>query len=129
MRSSSSLRAATSPRAAGFAPSSGFAATATTKPLVEQKSMTHVLAPRPAGTLAAIGACPDDADVVLVAHTGLDEIFTVPPKIRIRFGLRCPCVRSGQVRKADLPTIARSLFAASMALFVTFSIQPATTLL
>jgi 1-acyl-sn-glycerol-3-phosphate acyltransferase len=42
------------------------------------ESMTHVLAPRPAGTLAAIGACPDDADVVLVAHTGLDEIFTVP---------------------------------------------------
>lgn len=40
------------------------------------ESMTHVLAPRPAGTLAAIDACPA-ADVVFVAHTGLDQIFTV----------------------------------------------------
>ena len=40
------------------------------------ESMTHVLPPRPAGTLAAIGACPE-ADIVLVAHTGLDQIFTV----------------------------------------------------
>ena len=40
------------------------------------ESMTHVLAPRPAGTLAAIDACPA-ADVVFVAHTGLDQISTV----------------------------------------------------
>ena len=39
-------------------------------------SMTHVLPPRPAGTLAAIDACPE-ADVVFVAHTGLDQIVTV----------------------------------------------------
>jgi 1-acyl-sn-glycerol-3-phosphate acyltransferase len=38
--------------------------------------MTHVLAPRPGGFLAALEAAPD-ADVVLVAHTGLDHMLTV----------------------------------------------------
>jgi len=38
--------------------------------------MTHVLAPRPGGLLAALDAAPD-ADVVLVAHTGLDHMLTV----------------------------------------------------
>ena len=38
--------------------------------------MQNVLAPRPGGLLAALDAAPD-ADVVLVAHTGLDHLFTV----------------------------------------------------
>ncbi len=38
--------------------------------------MTHVLAPRPGGFLAALDAAPG-ADVVLVAHTGLDHLVTV----------------------------------------------------
>ena len=38
--------------------------------------MTHVLAPRPGGLLAALDAAPQ-ADVVLVAHTGLDHMLTV----------------------------------------------------
>jgi 1-acyl-sn-glycerol-3-phosphate acyltransferase len=38
--------------------------------------MTHVLAPRPGGLLAALEAAPG-ADVVLVAHTGLDHLLTV----------------------------------------------------
>ena len=38
--------------------------------------MTHVLAPRPGGFLAALDAAPE-ADVVLVAHTGLDHMLTV----------------------------------------------------
>jgi 1-acyl-sn-glycerol-3-phosphate acyltransferase len=38
--------------------------------------MTHVLAPRPGGFLAALDAAPA-ADVVLVAHTGLDHMLTV----------------------------------------------------
>jgi 1-acyl-sn-glycerol-3-phosphate acyltransferase len=38
--------------------------------------MTHVLAPRPGGLLAALDAAPG-ADVVLVAHTGLDHMLTV----------------------------------------------------
>jgi 1-acyl-sn-glycerol-3-phosphate acyltransferase len=37
---------------------------------------THVLAPRPGGLLAALDAAPG-ADVVLVAHTGLDHMLTV----------------------------------------------------
>jgi 1-acyl-sn-glycerol-3-phosphate acyltransferase len=38
--------------------------------------MTHVLAPRPGGVLAALDAAPD-ADVLLVAHTGLDHVVSV----------------------------------------------------
>jgi 1-acyl-sn-glycerol-3-phosphate acyltransferase len=37
----------------------------------------HVLPPHPAGTLAGLSACPS-ADVVVVAHAGLDELVTVP---------------------------------------------------
>jgi 1-acyl-sn-glycerol-3-phosphate acyltransferase len=40
------------------------------------EQMTHVLAPKPGGLLAALDAAPD-ADVVLVAHTGLDHLVTV----------------------------------------------------
>lgn len=39
-------------------------------------AMPHVLAPRAGGALAAIDACPD-ADVIFVAHTGLDTMITV----------------------------------------------------
>lgn len=38
--------------------------------------MTHVLAPRPGGVLAALDAAPE-ADVLLVAHTGLDHVVSV----------------------------------------------------
>ena len=38
--------------------------------------MKHVLAPRPGGVMAALDAAPD-ADVLLVAHTGLDHLLTV----------------------------------------------------
>ena len=40
------------------------------------EAMTHVLAPRPGGFLAALDAAPE-ADVMLVAHTGLDHLLTV----------------------------------------------------
>lgn len=40
------------------------------------EAMRHVLAPRPGGLLAALDAAPD-ADVVWVAHTGLDRLLTV----------------------------------------------------
>ena len=39
------------------------------------EAMIHVLAPRPGGLLAALDAAPE-ADVVLVAHTGLDHLLT-----------------------------------------------------
>ena len=38
--------------------------------------MQNVLAPRPGGFLAALDAAPE-ADVVLVAHTGLDHLMTI----------------------------------------------------
>ncbi|MDP3890033.1 1-acyl-sn-glycerol-3-phosphate acyltransferase [Nocardioides sp.] len=40
------------------------------------EEMIHVLAPRPGGLIAALDAAPE-ADVVLVAHTGLDHLLTV----------------------------------------------------
>ena len=40
------------------------------------EEMTHVLAPRPGGVLAALEAAPE-ADVLMVAHTGLDHLVTV----------------------------------------------------
>jgi len=40
------------------------------------ENMQNVLAPRPGGVLAALDAAPE-ADVVLVAHTGLDHLLTV----------------------------------------------------
>jgi 1-acyl-sn-glycerol-3-phosphate acyltransferase len=43
---------------------------------VRAEGMANVLAPRPGGLLAALDAAPE-ADVVLVAHTGLDHLFTV----------------------------------------------------
>jgi hypothetical protein len=39
-------------------------------------AMPNVLPPRPAGALAAIAACPR-ADVIFVAHTGLDRLVSV----------------------------------------------------
>ncbi len=40
------------------------------------EDMTHVLAPRPGGVMAALDAAPD-ADVLMVVHTGLDHLHTV----------------------------------------------------
>jgi 1-acyl-sn-glycerol-3-phosphate acyltransferase len=40
------------------------------------RDMPNLLPPRPGGALAAIAACPD-ADVIFVAHAGLDSIVTV----------------------------------------------------
>ena len=43
---------------------------------VRAEEMVHVLAPRPGGVLAALEAAPE-ADVLMVAHTGLDHLATV----------------------------------------------------
>ena len=40
------------------------------------EGMIHVLAPRPGGFLAALDAAPE-ADVMMVAHTGLDHLLTM----------------------------------------------------
>ena len=39
-------------------------------------ALRNVMPPRPAGSLAAMSACPS-ADLVFVAHTGLDSIATI----------------------------------------------------
>jgi 1-acyl-sn-glycerol-3-phosphate acyltransferase len=43
---------------------------------IRAERMRHVLAPRPGGALAALEAAPE-ADVIWVAHTGLDKLMTV----------------------------------------------------
>ena len=40
------------------------------------RGMDHLLPPRPGGAIAAIESCPA-ADVIFVAHTGLDDLITV----------------------------------------------------
>ena len=40
------------------------------------REMPNLLPPRPGGTLAGIAACPD-ADVIFVAHAGLDTILSI----------------------------------------------------
>jgi len=40
------------------------------------RDMPNLLPPRPGGTIAAISACPE-ADVIFVAHAGLDNIITL----------------------------------------------------
>ncbi len=66
------------------------------------ESMTHVLAPRPGGFLAALDAAPD-ADVVLVAHTGLDHLLTVGDLWRELPMDKQLVMRWWQVRREDIP--------------------------
>jgi 1-acyl-sn-glycerol-3-phosphate acyltransferase len=40
------------------------------------RAMPHVLPPRPGGALSAIAACPE-ADVIFVAHAGLDQLVSM----------------------------------------------------
>lgn len=65
--------------------------------------MTHVLAPRPGGFLAALEAAPD-ADVVLVAHTGLDHLLTVGDLWRELPMDKQIVMRWWQVTRDEIPT-------------------------
>jgi 1-acyl-sn-glycerol-3-phosphate acyltransferase len=47
-----------------------------TEEAARARALDHLLAPRPGGAIAAIEACPQ-ADVVFVAHTGLDDLVTL----------------------------------------------------
>ena len=66
------------------------------------EAMTNVLAPRPGGFLAALDAAPD-ADVVLVAHTGLDHMLTVGDVWRELPMDKRLVMRWWQVARADIP--------------------------
>jgi 1-acyl-sn-glycerol-3-phosphate acyltransferase len=66
------------------------------------EAMTNVLAPRPGGFLAALAAAPD-ADVVLVAHTGLDHLLTVGDVWRELPMDKQLVMRWWQVPRAEIP--------------------------
>jgi 1-acyl-sn-glycerol-3-phosphate acyltransferase len=65
--------------------------------------MIHVLAPRPGGFIAALDAAPD-ADVVLVAHTGLDHLVSVGDIWRELPMDKRIVMRWWQVPRAEIPT-------------------------
>ena len=65
--------------------------------------MTHVLAPRPGGLLAALEAAPE-ADVVMVAHTGLDHLLTVGDVWRELPMDKVIVMRWWQVPRDEIPT-------------------------
>ena len=67
------------------------------------EAMSHVLAPRPGGFLAALDAAPE-ADVVLVAHTGLDHLQTVGDIWRELPMDKRIVMRWWQVPRAEIPT-------------------------
>jgi len=67
------------------------------------EQMINVLAPRPGGLLAALDAAPK-ADVVLVAHTGLDHLLTVGDLWRELPMDKRIIMRWWTVPRADIPT-------------------------
>lgn len=67
------------------------------------EKMINVLAPRPGGFLAALDAAPD-ADVVLVAHTGLDHLSTVADIWRAVPTDKRLIMRWWRVPREDVPT-------------------------
>jgi hypothetical protein len=69
---------------------------------VRAEEMTHVLAPRPGGVLAALEAAPD-ADVLVVAHTGLDHLVTVSDLWRSLPMDKQITMRWWEVSRADIP--------------------------
>ncbi|WP_307861627.1 lysophospholipid acyltransferase family protein [Nocardioides xinjiangensis] len=69
---------------------------------VRAEEMTHVLAPRPGGVLAALEAAPG-ADVLMVAHTGLDHLLTVADLWRELPMDKQITMRWWQVPREDIP--------------------------
>lgn len=70
---------------------------------VRAEEMTHVLAPRPGGVLAALESAPD-ADVLMVAHTGLDHLLTVADVWRELPMDKQITMRWWRVPRAEVPT-------------------------
>ncbi len=69
---------------------------------VRAEELTHVLAPRPGGVLAALEAAPE-ADVLMVAHTGLDHMLTIGDVWRELPMDKQITMRWWQVPRADIP--------------------------
>ncbi|WP_433242529.1 1-acyl-sn-glycerol-3-phosphate acyltransferase [Streptosporangium sp. CA-135522] len=73
-----------------------------TEEAARARGLDHLLAPRPNGAIAAIEACPS-ADVVFVAHTGLDDLVTLGDiwrKLPVRAEIKAKWWR---VRAAEIP--------------------------
>lgn len=70
---------------------------------VRAEEMTHVLAPRPGGVLAALESAPE-ADVLMVAHTGLDHLLTVADVWRELPMDKQITMRWWRVPRAEVPT-------------------------
>ncbi|MEI2715332.1 MAG: 1-acyl-sn-glycerol-3-phosphate acyltransferase [Nocardioides sp.] len=66
------------------------------------EAMIHVLAPRPGGFIAALDAAPD-ADVLLVAHTGLDHLTTVADLWRALPMDKRIIIRWWRIARSDIP--------------------------
>ncbi|MFF5210627.1 1-acyl-sn-glycerol-3-phosphate acyltransferase [Streptosporangium sp. NPDC000396] len=69
---------------------------------VRARGLEHLLAPRPNGAITAIEACPT-ADVIFVAHTGLDDLITLGDvwrKLPMRAEIKAKWWR---VQSADVP--------------------------
>jgi hypothetical protein len=69
--------------------------------------MPNVLPPRPSGTLAALAACPE-ADVIFVAHTGLDRLVSVRDVWRSLLADMEVRARWWRVSSADVPRADRA---------------------
>ncbi len=67
------------------------------------EQLTHVIAPRPGGFLAALDGAPD-ADVVLVAHTGLDHLLSARDVWRELPMDKQIVMRWWQVPREEIPT-------------------------
>ena len=67
------------------------------------EKLTHVIAPRPGGFLAALDGAPD-ADVVLVAHTGLDHLLSARDVWRALPMDKQIVMRWWQVPREEIPT-------------------------
>ena len=73
---------------------------------VRMDAMPNLLPPRPAGTLAALAACPD-ADVIFVAHAGLDRLVSVRDVWRSLLADMEVRARWWRVPSAGVPRAAR----------------------
>jgi 1-acyl-sn-glycerol-3-phosphate acyltransferase len=67
------------------------------------EELIHVLAPRPGGVLAALEAAPE-ADVLMVAHTGLDHMLTVADVWRELPMDKQITMRWWEISRAEIPT-------------------------
>jgi len=66
------------------------------------EAMTHVMAPQPGGMHAALDAAPD-ADVVFIAHTGLDRLVTLRDVWRELPMDKGITMRAWRVPRAEIP--------------------------